>query len=62
MKSITNVILYLFSVFALILSNGSCYEVLVISFLFLILMELEDKNHKDSKSNVESIFLDDLEK
>ena len=60
-KNIANVILYLFSIFVLIWSNSSFFEILVISFLFLLLTEAEDRNHKDSISD-DSTILDDSEK
>ena len=41
MKAILNVIMVLLSMIALILEKSSCFEILVVGLLFMILFELE---------------------
>lgn len=41
MKAILNVIMVLLSMIALILEKSSCFEILVVSLLFMILFEFE---------------------
>ena len=41
MKGILNMIMVLLSMIALILEKSSCFEILVVGLLFMILFELE---------------------
>lgn len=41
MKAILNVIMVLLSMIALILEKSSCFEILAVGLLFMILFELE---------------------
>ena len=41
MKAILNVIMVLLSMIAFILEKSSCFEILVVGLLFMILFELE---------------------
>lgn len=41
MKAIINVIMVLLSMIVLILEKSSCFEILVVGLLFMILFELE---------------------
>lgn len=51
MKAILNVIMVLLSMIALILEKSSCFEILVVGLLFMILFELEKFRLKNKRGD-----------